>query len=241
MAKGDPTLEGTRLLRKLIPGVEFEPAIEETWGLSAGAEGWKVVDNGAQKFGVWRGYFDIAGLAIQDLSLMVAAPGWQECDEWFFNGSAPGERPLIKTWDMLSKATLPDDILNVNRWINAGIPCGWNAPGMMESNFNLEEIFAGRYRTFTEIQHSSLGGFLNPVAVAQSHEAGWGAGDATAGDKVHITRVVLLSKVQEPYPSDGRIIVPPMSVIVPIALVKEKSLVHLERLRRSYVEADVRS
>jgi len=151
MAKGDPTLEGTRLLRKLIPGVEFEAAIEDTWSLSSGAEGWKVVDNGALKFGVWRGYFDISGLSIQDLSLMVAAPGWQECDEWYLDGAFPGGRPLIKTWDMLTKATLPDDILNVNRWINPGLPCGWNAPGMMESNFNLEEIFSGRYRTFTEI------------------------------------------------------------------------------------------
>jgi len=90
MAKGDPKLEGTRLLRKLIPGVEFEAAVGDTWSLSAGAEGWKVVDNGALKFGVWRGYFDISGLSIQDLSLMIAAPGWQESDEWFLDGAFPG-------------------------------------------------------------------------------------------------------------------------------------------------------
>jgi len=243
MAKGDPTLEGTRLLRKLIPGVEFQPAVEDTWTLSSGAEGWKVVNNGALKFAVWRGYFDISGLSIQDLSLMVAAPGWQECDEWFLDGASPGSRPLIKTWDILSKAALRNDILSVNRWVNPGVPCGWNAPGMMASDFNLEEIFSGRYRTFTEIQQTTIGPdpFLSPIAVAQSHETAWGAGDATAGDKLHITRIVLLSKVQLEYPQEGHIIVPPMSVIVPVALVKEKNLVHMERLRRSYVEADVRS
>jgi len=238
MGKGDAKLEGTRLLRKLIPGVEYATAPEGTWIVSEIGEGWERVNNGANDFAVWRGYFDLAGLSHQDLSMMVAAPGWQECDEWFL-GAVQGSRPLIKTWDILSKATIPNSALATTTWVNNSTPSGWSAPGMIESNFNLEEIFAGRFRMFTPINKQNALGFMASDAVAQSNETMWGAGDATAGDKIHITKIVLLTDTQD-YP-EGFLTVPPMSIILPLALIKEKDLVHMERLRRSYVEQNVRS
>jgi len=238
MAKG-PKLEGTRLLRKSIPGVEWEISTEEVWSTNTLQSGWNLVNNGPNDFAVWRGYFDLSGIAIQDLSMMIAAPGWQESDEWYLSLS-PGERPLIKTWDLLTKDNIADSALNQNTWVNNSVPCGWSAPGMIDSQYNLEEIFAGRYRTFTQLLQSQIGPqpFVEPIALAESTQAMWGAGDATAANKIHITRIVLLTETQI-FP--GRLVVPPMSVILPIALIEERDLVYMERLRRSYVDATSRS
>jgi len=234
---GKTEVKGTRLMRKLIPGVAWKPAEEGEFENDSGSEGWKTHDNGAQVFAIWRGYFDIAGLSSQGLSEMVGSPGWQESDDWILSGQ--GSRPLIKTWDILSKASIPNDALAPRRWENISLPSGWNAPGMIKSNFNLEEIFAGRYRTFTQLQMQNAAGTLDSIAVGQSTLTEWGAGDATAGDKIHITRIILLSEtVEYPY---GYVVAPPMAVLVPIALLKEPDLVHLERMRRSYVEQDARA
>jgi len=233
---GKTTVEGARLLRKLIPGTAFEIDAEGVFSFSTGdeASGWTIVENDlTETFAVWRGYFDLAGLAMQDLTMMVAIPSWQECDTWFLS-QVPAEVPLVRTWDILSKAHIPDEALDSDRWIDntANTFKGWRAPGMIGSEYNLEEIFSGRFRQFVVNSTYSAG-----IALGQSAETAWGAGDATAGDKIYITRVVVLS-ASIAYP--GMILVPPMSVLIPIALLEEPDLVHMERLRRSYVEQDSR-
>ncbi len=228
-------IEGSRLLRKLIPGTSFTMAVDESFDFSAGeqASGWTVVVNDInQPFAVWRGYFDLAGLAMQDLTMMVAVPGWQECDGWDLTYPG-GVRPLIRTWDILSKAAIPDEALDADRWVSTSIVTGWKAPGQIGSEYNLEEIFSGRYRQFAPNTSWSGG-----QALAQTTQQEWGAGDATAGDKIYITRVIVLHDTQV-YP-DGLLVVPPMSVIIPIALLDEPDLQHMERLRRSYVEKESR-
>ena len=228
-------IEGSRLLRKLIPGTSFAiDAGDGSYDFSTGeqASGWTIVVNDAnQSFAVWRGYFDLAGLAMQDLTMMVAVPGWQECDEWHL-ALPGGTRPLVRTWDILSKASIPDDALDSDRWVSASFISGWKAPGMIGSDYNLEEIFSGRFRQFA-VNTTWSGG----QALAQTTQSEWGAGDATAGDKIYVTRVVVLEGTQA-YP--GLTIVPPMSVIIPIALLDEPDLQHMERLRRSYVEQESR-
>jgi len=208
---GKTTVKGTRLMRKSIPGACWVIDAEGVFTNVAQTEGWNtvIISGSGNTFAIWRGYFDIAGLSKQSLSEMVGSPGWQESDDWSLDG--PGSRPLIKTWDIL----------------------------LIKSNFNLEEIFAGRYRTFTQLQMQNAAGSLDSIAVGQSCLTEWGAGDATAGDKIHITRIVLLSDTTV-YPV-GILVTPPMAVLVPIALLEEPELVHLERLRRSYVEQDSRS
>jgi len=236
---GKTEVKGTRLMRKLIPGASWIVDGEGVFTNAAGTEGWNILitPGSNNEFAVWRGYFDIAGLSKQSLSELVGSPGWQESDDWSLEG--PGTRPLIKTWDILSKASIPDSALEDRTWLNVSLPSGWNAPGMIRSNFNLEEIFAGRYRTFTQLQMQNSTGFLDSIAVGQSCLTEWGAGDATAGDKIHITRIVSLTDTM--LYAVGILTTPPMAVLVPIALLEEPELVHLERMRRSYVEQDSRS
>jgi hypothetical protein len=105
----------------------------------------------------------------------------------------------------------------------------WCPPGLSNSNYNLEEILAGRWREYmadSTINTSRLIG-----------QGTWGAGDATAGDRIHITKVFYLDSA---FSTDGVLIIPDGAVVVPTLLVKEPDLVYMERLRRSYVLAENR-
>jgi hypothetical protein len=140
------------------------------------------------------------------------------------------DRPRIKTWDIISKAQIGDDAFDKHGPGSSLLM--WFAPGMPGSNYNLEEIFAGRYRHF-DFSTTISAGFN------QTAESIWGAGDATAGDKIYITRIVQLTGLA--LAGLENLVVPPQDVIVPAGITDEKDLIYLERLRRSYVEAESRT
>ena len=125
---------------------------------------------------------------------------------------------------MVSVNKISDSAFDSDRFFGLGAPYNWEAPGMNGSSYNLEEILAGRYRCFAQS--------TDVTSTAQINLQVWGAGDATAGDRIHITRAVLLGGTTV-YP--GSIQIPAMAIVIPTVLAKESDLVYLERLRRSYV------
>lgn len=235
-------MKGSRLLRKLIPGCGFTGSAAPPYlafATGAGAtldNGWEIVVNDTPvPYLVYRTYFDIEGWSQEELSAFISGAGFQESDRFIVNDPSTGEgtfAPELLTWDIVSKTHLPDSILQPAAWTDGTGFFGWNAPGMTFSNYNLEEIFAGRFRQFLpNIQ-------LNNV-VQQTDEKLWGAGDATAGNRIHVTRVVSPFLMIKDNSTVG--FVPPMAVIVPAVLADEKDLVYMERLRRSYVLAESRN
>jgi hypothetical protein len=220
------------LLRKQIPFFSAYPLEGNLdWSIQYQGGGWEIVINDQGiNWAVWRGYFDIAGWSTQQLTAFISGAGWQESEEWYMGPPTNFNRPRIKTWDIISKAKIGDDAFDKHGTGSAAVM--WFAPGMAGSNYNLEEIFAGRYRHF-DVSTTIPAGFN------QTSESIWGAGDATAGDKIYITRIILLTGLTN-YPTEG-LVVPPQDVIVPSGITSEKDLVYLERLRRSYVEAESRT
>ena len=225
-------LKGNRLMRKQIPFVSAFPLEGDIdWAIQYQGGGWEIVVNDLGiNYAVWRGYFDIAGFSSEQLSTFVGGAGWQEADEWVMGPSTEFDRARIKTWDILSKAKIDDNALDRRGPLTSSSV--WHAPGFAGSNYDLEEIFAGRYRHF-DFSTTITAGFN------QTYEQVWGAGDATAGDKIYITRIVQLTGLAT-YPMEA-LIVPPQDVIAPISLVDEKDLVYMERLRRSYVLGETRN
>lgn len=221
-------LEGQRLLRKQIPFMSAFPLEGDMdWSIQYQGGGWELVVNDLGiNYAVWRGYFDIAGLNSEELTTFVSGAGWQESDEWIMGPSSDFARPRIKTWDIISKAAIEDEAFD--RHGPGSASAMWFAPGFPGSNYNLEEIFAGRYRHF-DFSTTITAGFN------QAYEQVWGAGDATAGDRIYITRIIQLSGLAV-YGLET-FVVPPQDVIVPATLATEKELVYIERLRRSYVAA----
>lgn len=223
-------IQGSRLLRTLIPATGFATDTNSVPTFMAGQQGgWEIVNPQAGAFfAVWRGYFDLSGYEAEDLTTVVTGGGFQESDEYRIDGTI-GALGGLKVWDIISKNRIPDSALDQSKFLLSA-PYSWSAPGMSESNFDLEEIFAGNFRKLGV--DTTMPGQLIPV-----HNKQWGAGTATAGSKIHITRIIYLGTLVV---SSGSIMVPPSAVLLPITLMEEKDLVYMERLRRSYVLAESR-
>jgi len=235
----DMKMIGSRLLRKLIPGCVYKGTLSPPYLEFADDinNGWEIVVNDSPiPYLVYRTYFDIEGWSQEELSAFISGAGFQESDRFIVNNPQTGEggvfAPELLSWDIVSKTHLPDSILQPAAWSDGTGYFGWNAPGMTFSNYNLEEIFAGRFRQFIpNIQ-------LNNI-VQQTDEKLWGAGDVTAGNRIHVTRVISPFLIMKDQTTTG--FIPPMAVVVPALINKEKDLVYMERLRRSYVLAESRN
>ena len=220
-------ITGTRLLRKLIPNV-WAVGTSGEW-VFADQNGWEAVNPDAiagMGYVVYRTYFDISGWNKEQLSAFIQGAGFQQAESVYMTVPEEG---IGKEWCILSKARIGDEAFDGNHHSMVGNQ--WHAPGMEGSNYNLEEIFTGRYREYSYDQNTPYSGNLSGQFI-------WGAGDATAGDKIHVTialRIIAIDIEQL------TIAYPPTSVIVPAVLADEKDLVYMERLRRSYVEAESRN
>lgn len=227
-------ITGNRLLRKLVPPITAIMQTDNTWvgGLQEQGSGWEIVNPGVadMEYLVWRGYFDLSGFSNEDLTAFIQGTGFQQAESVFMAVPTTGQG---KEWCILSKAYIPDSAFSAaNHQYVGAIPISWYAPGMLGSNYNLEEVFTGRYREFSHDTNTPYSGMI-------THQSEWGAADATAGDKLYIT--IALRGYGFTQAANGLILYPPTSVIVPASLAEEKDLQYMERLRRSYVLAESRN
>jgi len=219
------SIKGSRDLRKLIPRSRID--WNENPLLTTAQNGWEIltIPLTTTQFAVYRTYVDVVGWSKDDITAFTQGASFQECDAIFF--TAGGSQPL-KSWDMVTVNRVDDTAFtDPSRLLNG---TNWSAPGTSFSNYNLEEVLAARWREFAAD---------STLATSRLIGSGvWGAGDATAGDRIHITKVFLLGVA---LPTAGRLVIPDGAVVIPTVLVKEKDLVYMERLRRSYVLADNRT
>ena len=226
-------VEGNRLLRKLIPATHVindgETPYTYQFGPGMGGGGWEIVNNGTVRaMLVWRGYFDLAGYVKQDATTFVLGVNFQESNTHLAGGLEP--TGAIHNWRMCTKRAVNDNDLSASNFTTAFTM--FSPPGMMSSTFDLEEIFSGRYRQLTPDTT------VNTLLV-QTNAQSWGAGDATAGDRLHVTLIYLLANLTNPEPpASSLLIAPDQAVVIPVLVTKEKDLVYIERLRRSYVLAE---
>jgi len=226
-------VEGNRLLRKLIPSTQIindgETPFTYQFGPGMGGEGWEIVGNGTNRaMLVWRGYFDLAGYVKEDATTFVLGVNFQESNTHLAIGLLP--TGALHNWRLCTKRAMLNSDFDQNHFTTAFSM--FSPPGMLSSSFDLEEVFSGRYRQLTPDTT------VNTLLV-QTNAQSWGAGDATAGNRLHITLIYYAANLTTPEPPEtSTIIVPEQAVVIPILVTKEKDLVYLERLRRSYVLAE---
>jgi len=237
-----------RLLRKLIPPCTIAGSASEGFTLSDQDSGaWQIIaaddsqGAGFNYWAVWRGYFDLSGLVEQEETLFTINSAFQEgCDWAFVTTKTTGN---LQVFDMITQEYLTDDTFNGGNILTGS----WVAPGMMGGSaippggtphagapYELEDVHYGRARTFQYGAVTSLG--ASPFTPIQTRISSWGLGNATAGQKLYITRAILLTPAMNNTGSDS-VIAPPSSVVVPSVILKEPDLHYIERLRRSYVLA----
>lgn len=124
-------------------------------------------------------------------------------------------------------ADIPDcyeyDLLTTRPITDAELSNFQTLPGFIQSTMDLMEVIYAQGRTYT------TNGNVNTFVTTDTNA--WGSGQPTAMSKLHWTRVYIPlvaadASVLQTYSAN---------LVVNALSAKEKDLVHLERLRRSYV------
>jgi len=179
-------------------------------------EGWNVdQDVGTYVQAYWQGYIDLAGWSKQDLTTFTQGVDIQKCFMSRTDGIA-GSVTVVKEIDILTTRKLSrTEILKLS-----------TLPGYQGNTVDLMEVIYGLRRTL--VFNTSISGEFGVADVEN-----FGSGNPTAMDKLHWTRMILISLSAGGPGAD--LFVYPTNLVVAAITVEEKDLVWLERLRRSYV------
>jgi len=235
-----------RLLRKFIPPVVIGVSGSD---FTVTGSNWELVpatdsDGNPTFWAVWRGYFDLSGIVIDQATLFTVNPMFQEGCDWNYTSSlATG---ALQAWDMITQefitdATFDGVLAGSGNWIPPGLMGGHSTVGATVRTgapYELEDIHYGNARSFQFGAVTQLG--TSPFLPNQTRSASWGVGSATAGQKLYVTRAIHISSALEasdaPPPAPPNTInSPPTAVVVPAIIAEETDLRYIERLRRSYV------
>jgi len=177
-------------------------------------EGWNIFQgNAGYAQAYWQGYIDLAGWSAQDLTMFTQGVDIQKTFMSRTDGAA-GSLTVVKEIDILTTRKLTrEEILEEG-----------TLPGYQGNTVDLMEVIYGLRRTLV-FNANIPGEFV--VADVET----FGSGNPTAMDKLHWTRMILVSITGPP----ANLYVYPTNLVVSAITVEEKDLVWLERLRRSYV------
>jgi len=179
-----------------------------------GINGWTglISDDGLYPIGVYRTYFDLAGWSKEELTTFVQGVDIQKSH--------------LPIQIVASSLTLVQeiDILSTRRITDAEITAWREYPGFLPSTLDIMQVTYGETVEYAE--NATVAGTFIRV-----HASTFGTGDATAMDKLHWTRI---------YPCVNQLgntglVIYPTNCVVQAITSKEKDLVWMERLRRSYV------
>jgi len=201
-------------LYKQVPGTTINygdyPSVPST-----ATEGWEVVDvGGVGEAFVFRGYVDLAGWSRQDLTTFTQGIDIQKGLIPLKGTDPPGAFQGVYEFDFITTRRLTDlELGNL-----------FNLPGFGGSTVDLMEVIYGERMIYAE--NATVAGTFVQIGGET-----FGSGNATAMDKLHWTRLVFLHKAQ----AGDNLVIYPANLVVQAMTVKEKDLVWMERLRRSYV------
>jgi len=174
-------------------------------------QNWEIIQEGTnlQTF-VWRGYIDISGWSREDLTLFTQSVDIQR-----------SMQPLMSAGIV---TVIEYDYLTTRRMTNDEVgPIGLGRPCFLTSTPDLMECIYGEWHTWSN--SSEVGTAVNTARDT------FGSGNATAMDKLHITRVItpLGGGTTEGFT------IYDVNYVIGAVTKEEKDLVHLERMRRSYI------
>jgi len=180
----------------------------------SGTNGWTglISDNGLYPIAVYRTYFDLAGWSKEDLTTFVQGVDIQKSHLPL--QLVPSTLTLVQEIDILSTRRLTD----------AEITAWREYPGFLPSTVDIMQVTYGQTVEYAE--NNTIPGTFIRVSTGT-----FGTGDPTAMDKLHWTRIYPCVNQAE----DTGLVIYPTNCVVQAVTAKEKDLVWMERLRRSYV------
>jgi len=229
-----------RLLRQFIPPVLIEFDLSTAFTVTGG--GWEAVTavdtaGNPTYWAVFRSWFDLSGIEAEQETLFTIGPTFQEGCDWNYTSTLP--TGALQVWDMITQEHITDETFDgvvptSGNWIAPGLSGGevLLAGIRVGAPYELEDVHYGNARSFQYGAVTALG--ASPFLPNQTRSSSWGAGSATAGGKLYITRAIHLSSALNAAPGNS-LRSPPTAVVVPAIITEETDLRYIERLRRSYV------
>jgi len=199
---------GEALTRVVFDGSVYDNAASTTSG------GWENISFNLQGVGVAaiisRNYIDLAGWTRQDLTS-------------FFNGF-----DIQKSHPPLGISNCPliyeFDFITTRRLTRAELADFQSEPGFLPSTLDLMQLIYAEKQVWG--QNANIPGSFITIDRSVS-----GTGDPVATDKLHWTRLIVYFVGA----TTANILATPTNLVVAAVTAKEKDLVWMERLRRSYV------
>ena len=184
--------------------------------------GWEVIWD-TFPYAVNRSYIDLAGLSTQELTTFTQGVDIQLS---LMPRATTIGIPEITCLDLITTRRLTD--AEITNWPIGGLDI--DVPGFLDNTVDLMEVIYGERTTFAQNQSIVVAGTVYVILDKET----FGSGNPTAMDKMHWTRVYWIngSGVNEV------IGLPAANLVVQVMTAKEKDLVWMERLRRSYVLQD---
>ena len=203
------TLTGPRLLDHAVPGTYFL-----TGAATEPTNGWEL--STTNRFLYYENYFDMAGLMLDDLTLVPTVTSLQDGYPYYL-----GNTDVVAVYDIICT-----ERLDVDEFINYIItPSG---PGMPESTEDWNQVIMCNYRLMT-LQTQ----FTNATLALPATGGSFGSQEPSAARKLWIYRVALLGSSTDPG-SPASIVIPATRFIMGAEIVKEDDLPYMMRLKRSY-------
>jgi hypothetical protein len=160
-----------------------------------------------------RNYIDLSGWSEQELTTFTQGVDVQKSQ---LPGLSSNIVEVVE-FDLLTTRRLTDDECG-SQFLNP-----MTTPGFLGSTLDLMELIYGEQRTYVENQQ------VDGTFITTNTET-FGSGNPTAMDKLHWTRIYLVK-----FSNASSVITQPTNLVVQAITSKEKDLVWMERLRRSYV------
>jgi hypothetical protein len=181
---------------------------------------WEQIGTGIVNYLVYRTYIDISGWSREELTTFIQGVDVQKS---ITPRGATSTMPYLLEYDMLSTRKLQN-----NEMINFGDGPPGFMPTIQDDAVDLMELIYGESQEYA---------FNNTVAgtyITTARDT-WGSGNPTAMNRLHWTRLVIITSVPDVGDS---LLLGPTNLVVQAVTAKEKDLVWMERLRRSYVIQD---
>lgn len=167
-------------------------------------------------------YLDLSGYELDDLTLVPTGGLLQDPGRYSYTPAAPGA-PVENDFEVLD--ILSQERLNLTD-IDADLTL-LNVPGMMTSTNNFSQITIGQYRALVVPTTQATALDLMQVVNAGS----FGSADPVVVQKLWVYRIVRVNGAK----ATGDVLgVPASRFIVNGTVIKEKDLVYMQRLKRSY-------
>jgi len=209
-----------RVLRKQIPGDYFLSTSEGiTIQPGVSTDQYEIITTtGGSPILTYRTNLDLSGYVRQDLTFYPTSVIIQQgAFDAFYTAADTG---AAWVWDLVTTTPVTDE--DLTNWEVHLVGRTSEIPGFLSSNFSLQEIVYGRMRMFSLNSN-------DPNYFVQTQLKEWGLLTETAGHSLYLTRVILPATG-----TSGTISIPEVAFIVTGLTTKEKDLVYIQQLARTF-------